>query len=237
MATLSDLYESNQNQNGVARFIHSKRHLIAADIVRRISSHGRKVEVLDIGCATGKTFGFMNDAANINYCGLDYSPDFISTASRRYAEHGNARFEQFDATDTVSLARKSADLVIALETLEHIPENDVVRVVETVCRDISPEYFLVSVPVEIGPAILAKNIGSRLMGYDRLEYSLRDTLNSSFYRLNRVPKHGVSHRGFNWFWLEQTVRHNAKTMETISLPFPWLPASLSSNVMFVASCR
>jgi hypothetical protein len=80
-----------------------------------------------------------------------------------------------------------------------------------------------------------KYLGSKLMGYRRSRiYTWRHAFWAGLYDLNRVPTHSVHHVGFNWYWLEQTIRHNAKLRESRSMPFRWLPKWLAPSVMFIA---
>jgi SAM-dependent methyltransferase len=229
-------YEATQNFNFVTRFLHSFRHDLASEFVGELASAypDRTVRVLDIGCATGKTFSLINQRHRVDYVGIDAKPLFISAAQVRYHSAENAKFLLADATDPGVYAGQSADIVFALETLEHIPERDVVRIVENVCHIVRPKLFVASVPIEIGPALWIKNVGSKLMGYTRVGYDWRSTFWAGLYRLDKLPRHTTGHIGFNWYWLEQTIRHNAKIRESRSLPYRWLPKMFAPTVMFIA---
>ena len=130
-------------------------------------------------------------------------------------------------------AENNIDVVVALETLEHIPEGDVVRLVEKISR-LKPLLFCCSVPVEVGPSIWCKNLGSFLMGYRRTKYTLSQTIWAGLYKLDKLPRHGSTHRGFNWLWLAQTIRYNFRIEKIKTLPFGFIPAWLAPTVFFVA---
>lgn len=232
-------YDERQNFNGVTRFLHSFRHNLASDFVGEVAKGvpGRPVRVFEIGCATGRTFGEISRSHAIEYTGVDANQKFIDAAKVRHAAARNASFLRANAADPALYAGVSADIVFALETLEHIPERDVVRIVENVCRIVRPRLFIVSVPIEIGPVVWIKNIGSRLMGYRRTAYTPSQTFWAGLYMLNKLPRHTVTHVGFNWFWLEQTIRHNAHIRESRSLPYRFIPKMLAPTVMFVAEPR
>jgi SAM-dependent methyltransferase len=230
-------YEANQNFNSVTRYLHSIRfgNLMAclAELSYQITD--RPIEVLELGCNTGRAYEAMDARFRVNYRGVDLDEEVIAIARQRYAGRNNCTFLLADAADPQFVEPGSADIVVALETLEHIPEATVVRIVENVAGVIRPRLFIVSVPIEIGPAIWVKYLGSKLMGYRRSRtYTWRDAFWAGLYNLNRVPTHGVQHRGFNWYWLEQTVRHNAQLRESRSMPFRWLPKWLAPSVMFIA---
>ena len=229
-------YEKNQDFNWLTRYLHSFRHEIISEYIKEISDTlERPLKILEIGCGTGKSFQIINSRFSIDYTGIDLTEDYIATANERYMEYDNAKFVAADAALPAFYSPHSADIVIALETLEHIPEHNVVRIVENVCKIVQPKLFIASVPAEIGPIIWIKTLGSKIMGYKRTPYTFSQALNAGFYRLNKLPPHGTSHLGFNWFWLEQTIRHNAPIRETRSLPYRWLPKPFAPTIMFIAT--
>ena len=92
----------------------------------------------------------------------------------------------------------------------------------------------VTVPNEIGPAILIKNLGSFLMGYKRYkEYSIQETLYASIYELDRVARHGTGHKGFDWRWLAQTLRQNVTISRKITNPSQFIPKFISPSIGFI----
>lgn len=238
MATAVYDYEEKQDFNSITRYLHSFRHVHVARIARQLNHQlGRPVRVMDIGCATGRAFEALNAACPIAYTGIDVNSESIAKAAARHAGASNASFVAMDAADPVNFSPDSFDLMIALETLEHIPEHVVVRIVENVCQIARPKRFVVSVPVEIGPAIWIKFLGSKLMRYRRPHYSTSEAFWAGLYQLNRVKTHECFHVGFNWYWLEQTVRHNARIIESRSLPWSWVPKWITPTVMFISEPR
>jgi SAM-dependent methyltransferase len=236
MATVTYDYDKKQDFNSITRYLHSFRHVhvgrLARDLHREL---GRPVRVLDVGCATGRAFDSLNAACPVEYTGIDVNSESIAKAQQRGA--ANATFKVMDASEPTNFSADEFDLVIALETLEHIPERLVVRIVENICQIAKPRRFVASVPVEIGPAIWIKYLGSKLMRYRRPHYSASEAFWAGLYQLNKVKTHEVFHVGFNWYWLEQTIRHNAKIIESRSLPWRWLPKWITPTVMFIAEPR
>jgi hypothetical protein len=130
-----------------------------------------------------------------------------------------------------------ADVLVAMETCEHIPEHDVVRIIEAVAAA-RPAVFVCSVPVEIGPSIWLKNVGSLVTGYMRhREYRWAETFWAGFYQLDRLPPHDTGHKGFDWRWLAQTIRHNMRVVEVRRFPFGFLPAAIAFSVFMIAEPR
>ncbi|MGF6227786.1 SAM-dependent methyltransferase [Inquilinus ginsengisoli] len=238
MSDVSEIsqYERNQNFNKITTFIHSGRYASLLRLAGELSAtmKGRSVRALDIGCGPGTAVGPLLSAYDVDYTGIDLSAEYLDAARRNHGHRPNCKFVQADAADPSHYQPDSADIVFALETLEHIPEGAVVRIIENVCRIVRPKLFVVTVPVEVGPAVWIKNGGSALMGYNRGSGTLRETFWAGLYQMDRIPTHTVWHIGFDWRWLAQTIRHNAPIREVSSLPFSWLPRWLAPNMLMVA---
>lgn len=227
--TLSE-YQRQLGFNSVTRWLHSFRYRRTLDALRDFD-HPR---VLEIGCADCKLYEVLSREIALDYTGIDIGREVLTDALRRYGGAPNFNALYHSATD---LAGLEADVVIALETLEHIPEHEVVRIVEAVAA-LRPKRFICSVPVEVGPAVWLKNVGSALCGYNRHgEYTWRETLFAGLYQLDRIPAHTQGHKGFDWRWLAQTIRHNMRIIEMRRFPCLFLPAGLSTSIFIVAEPR
>lgn len=231
-------YEKNQRFNPLVAWVHSRRYKNITAVFTELArqKQGTPIKVVEIGCAQGKLFAVLNGKFDIDYTGIDVDERDVNTARARYARYMNFRVLHSSADHALAELQNS-DIVVALETFEHIPEHLVVRIVEAVAIA-SPRLFVCSVPVEIGPAVWLKNVGSVLMGYHRhKEYRWAETFWAGLYQLDRVSPHGTSHKGFDWRWLAQTIRHNMKILETRKLPVPFLPAAFAFTTFFVAKPR
>lgn len=229
-------YERNQNFNSLTRYLHSGRYKALLGAVGRLQKEidGRLVRVLDIGCGPGSAAEPLLDAFTVDYTGIDYDPTFVEAARVAHGHRPHCRFVTADAADPSHYQADGADIVCALETFEHIPANRAVDIIENVCRIVRPRIFLVTVPVEVGPALWIKNWGSQLMGYDRKSGNFRETFWAGLYQLDRVPTHKVSHQGFDWRWLAHTMRLNAPMQTVRSMPYGFLPKSLAPTMMMVS---
>ncbi|MBS3952169.1 MAG: class I SAM-dependent methyltransferase [Methylomicrobium sp.] len=229
-------YEKNQSFNPIVRWLHSIRYKYLIELFDQIQSENltKTIKVVDIGCAHAKTFGLLNERYKISYVGIELDRTFAETAAKRYGQQPNFRVIN-DTIENHYSELENIDFIISLETLEHIPEHIVVRLIEKIA-DCNPKCFICSVPNEVGPIVWIKNIGSVLMGYMRhTEYKWRETFYAGIYELDKVETHGTGHKGFDWRWLAQTIRHNRKITRTLSSPFRWLPKTLSVSVIFISS--
>lgn len=136
---------------------------------------------------------------SFKYYGVDYWTAFVDEANARRSAPGVC-FECRDLRDMADAdvrLPEPPDCIIVLETLEHVTEYDVPKLIDWLARMKAPA--LITVPNEVGPAVLVKNLGSALIGYRRhREYRIQDTLNAAFGRLERLQPHGTGHLGFDW---------------------------------------
>lgn len=230
-------YEQTQTFNWLTAWLHSHRYKNILAVFDELAEliRDRPIQVVEIGCGYAKLFSLLNERYKISYTGIDLTESRIKVANERYNSHSN--FKAIQGSADVQLKKiDDADIVVALETLEHIPEHIVVRVVEEIAR-IRPKLFICSVPVEVGPIIWVKNFGSKLMGYQRTDYTWKETFWAGLCRLDKLPPHETSHKGFDWRWLAQTIRHNMNIKEMRKMPFGLLPAGLSTNVFFIVNPR
>lgn len=230
-------YERNQRFNFLVSYLHSLRYRNILTLFKAIAreTNGKPIRVIDIGCAHAKLFSVLNERFDIDYTGIEINPVCVEAARSRYAGDPNFRVIHDSATNALANL-KHADVIVALETFEHIPEHDVVRIVEAVAAA-KPGLFVCSVPVEIGPAIWLKNVGSFVTGYMRhKEYRWSETFWAGLYQLDRLPPHDTGHKGFDWRWLAQTIRHSMKIKETRRFPLS-LPAAVAFSVFMIAEPR
>ena len=231
-------YEKTQQFNAITKFLHNTRYKNLYKFMDKIFIEDltmQPIKVVDIGCGTAKTYSLLNANYNIDYLGIELREDFVKLAKERYAKNSNFNI----ICDSIEnhYDKLEGSIVIGLETLEHIPEGIVVRVIEAIAEK-NVEHFYCTVPNEIGPAIFIKNFGSFLMRYPRhKEYTWKETFSASLYDLDKVGIHHTAHKGFDWRWLAQTIRQNMKIDSITTSPFNIIPRSLSPSIGFICSKR
>ena len=231
-------YEQTQNFNYITKLLHKTRYRNLIDFLAQIdvSIEGRGIRVVDVGCGVAKTYSVLTEKYEIDYVGIELREDYCNIANERYG--GAQNFQVVcDSIEGQTWRLSSADVVVGLESFEHIPERTATRVVEAIADSGCP-FFYCSVPNEVGPALLVKNAGSALMGYSRYkEYSWRETLAATMYDLDRVGVHGTGHKGFDWRWLAQVIRQNMKIDRITTSPCSLVPRFLSPSIGFMCSAR
>jgi SAM-dependent methyltransferase len=228
-------YERLQQYNFLTRWLHSLRfkHVLRA-FADFASVSPQPFRILDIGCGPAKLYALLDPLYAIDYHGYETDLAFVEAARTRYGHRANFRINGQSIADA-DLA--GYDVIAALEVLEHIEERAAVRLIEAIA-EARPKLFICSVPVEIGPALWLKNIGSWLCRYPRhTEYTWSQTFWGGLYRLDKLPDHRLGHLGFDWRWLAQTVRHNMYIQSLKVFPVSWLPAAVGTSIFIVATPR
>lgn len=232
-------YEALQEYNLLTGWLHSRRYQHIFGIIGQFAASKpdqSPIRILEIGCGPAKLYSVLTEFFPITYLGCEIHPAFVEAARSRHGDQPN--FEITDQSITSgNVSLENWDIIVALETLEHIPEHDVVRLIEKIAKAHSG-LFVCSVPVEIGPTVWLKNVGAWLCRYPRYqEYKWKETFWAGCYQLDKIPLHQTGHIGFDWRWLAQTIRHNMRITSLRHLPCRWLPAAVSSSVFIVAESR
>ena len=228
-------YEKIQNFNFITKILHRTRYRNLELLIRTLSEPDKPLRIVDIGCGPGEAFAAIsNMKPDFDYLGIELREDFSKLARDRYDNFDN--FEIIcDSIENHYDKFNDADLIIGLETFEHIPESIVVRVIEAIGNSNFGHLYL-TVPNEVGPAIFIKNVGSFLMGYSRYkEYKWSETIAATFYKLDSVERHGTGHKGFDWRWLAQTLRQNVTLLKNTTSPMSIIPKFASPNIGFVCA--
>lgn len=230
-------YEKLQNKNLITKYLHSYRYKWILSIFENLSKekNNKPITVVDIGCGTCKLFHILNKSSlKINYIGIDINEKYLQTASKRYSGIKNFEIIKGSAEKIIPNIDQKIDIFTALESFEHIPEYIVPYLLRCISEK-KPKILACSVPIEIGPAIWIKNIGSKLMGYERYkEYKWSETFWAGLYQLDRVAPHKTGHKGFDWRWLKHNLRQTMKIKSINKSPFSFIPASFSPSICFEA---
>lgn len=229
-------YEESLNTNRILSWIHSLRYKETIKFLEMFEWK-RPIRILEIGCANAKLFEVLNERFNIEYVGIDPYPDFAREAYERYKHRPNFSVIQQDASLMPSYEGllPNVDIVICLETLEHMPLVHAQRILTRV-KELSPAFFLCSFPVEIGLSVLLKNVASFLFGYHRHKnlYNWKETLFASIYRLDKLPPHTHEHKGFDWRVMCDEISERMQMLKI--LKFPFNVPSFMANSIFTISC-
>lgn len=89
--------------------------------------------VLDIGCGTATILNFLPD---VNYFGVDLSPQYIEKARQRFGDRG--QFQVATAADVILPADTMFDTVYAMGVLHHLDDDKVEQLFQMALRILAP---------------------------------------------------------------------------------------------------
>jgi 2-polyprenyl-3-methyl-5-hydroxy-6-metoxy-1,4-benzoquinol methylase len=233
----------------VVAWSHGSRFRLAARLAAAAGSGGR---LLDFGCGDG-TFIALTHGAFADVIGCDI--DAAQLAECRDRLRGLDRVTFIHTGALAADAHAGAyDVVTCMEVLEHCVDAQRTEVLDTLRRVVKPAgRLIVSVPIEVGPALLGKQLFRAIAAWrghgdyqHRETYSPRELAAAVLARppLTRAeydvqtPEGSMrycGHKGFDWHVLEAEIARRFAIDERRFTPLPPLGAMLNSQVWFV--CR
>jgi SAM-dependent methyltransferase len=233
------------------RWSHGARFRAARMLVEPYAG----ARLLDYGCGDGTFLHAVGDLFPVSV-GAELDPFLVEDAARRFGP-GGPRFVEVGAL--ADEPDGAFPLIVCMEVLEHCTPPAVDAVLALLRRLLAPRgRLLVSVPVETGPALLAKQAVRALAalrgveGYrDRERYAPSELLRmlwagpeaaiprpvyqGRFADGSPNPYHG--HKGFNWRALRERMRRDFIVESVRCSPFPRLPAGLNSQAWMLCAPR
>ena len=235
-------------QNQIIAWSHSSRFTTTINFVKKYAkSHSN---LLDYGCGDG-TFLTMVSNLFSEAVGTDVSQEQIHDCQQRLSSDTKLKFCLKNELDSQEY-NSYFDIAVCMEVLEHCPPKQAEIVINNLKRLVKPDgVIIISVPIEIGPSLLIKQITRAIAGwlrqgdYDKsLEsYSISELLQMIFATKSSsiprpiygddFPSHG--HKGFNWRALRQELSQEFEIEQTLFSPVGWLGGFISSQTFLI--CR
>ncbi len=243
-------YQTKQLRSPSAwvRWSHGARYAKGIEFVRRMKPRS----VLDYGSGDGTFVAMIADLVP-KIVASDVNANQLAECRNVNGHIPNLTFML--VKDLLRENVQKYDAVFCTEVLEHVVEDDLEEALANLRRLVDDDgHVIVSVPIEIGPTVLAKYGMRRILGFYGIgEYkwteasSLRELLEMTFAnehtRLER-PIYDVdgdpsaryhSHKGFNWRALRLRLQSYFDVEHTAFSPLPWSRGLASSQAWFV--CR
>ena len=107
----SEIYDTNDN----------KTRDLEAKALRASILPDSKLDILEIGCGTGKNTEYLLTQAN-KLIGADFSTEMLSKAKQKITAQ-NVEFRQMDLRESWDFAENSFDLITSMSVVEHIPDD------------------------------------------------------------------------------------------------------------------
>lgn len=245
---LSGHYAKKQllSASALIRFSHRRRF----ETARRLVAPHAGPRLLDYGSGDGTFAATVTDLFT-EIVGADVDPDAVQRARERLSDQKALTFCSIeDLRDPKYL--KAFPVVTCMETLEHCLPDEVERIVQLFSDVLSPHgTLIISVPIEIGPTLLAKQMIRVAAGWRRIgdyQYTERytlDELRTMFFANERssierpvyfekgMRFHG--HKGFNWKSLRHRLAEDFVVTQTGFSPFS-ITRGLASSQAWL-TCR
>lgn len=233
--------------SGLVRWSHGSRFRVARELVAPFAGQ----QLLDYGCGDGTFLAQVQDLFPAAV-GVDVDAKQLIDCVVRFA--GAPGIEFFSTNDlTDPQHRNRYGIVVCMEVLEHCPDDVQVVVLDQIVDATAPGgTVVISVPIEIGPPLLAKQSARALVALRGLsEYATRERYQAAelvrmlfagaetaFPREEYTGDGGsrfTGHKGFNWRRLQRTIEQRLVVERRLFSPLPLLGAWMNSQVWFV--CR
>ena len=228
--------------NFLTRLAHGGRYRRTLEL----ASDVRAGVAIDFGCGDAMILRRAQEAgiARSGY-GVDSDPAMRESAAATFAGIDGFRFVSPEELAGV-VAPGSCDLAICTEALEHIPSPG--PILDQIVRCCRPgARVIITVPIEVGPSLLGKQIGRYFAGlrrpYGYEKYTVRELVSAALlwnargFDSSHLHDDVVmtGHKGFDFRDVEAALRARMQIERTVYSPLPGFGALLNSTVMW--RCR
>jgi 2-polyprenyl-3-methyl-5-hydroxy-6-metoxy-1,4-benzoquinol methylase len=239
------------SRNRILQWSHRSRY----EMARRIVTPYAGGNLLDYGCGDATFLAMVHDLFP-RATGAEIDRAQVDECRNRLRDFPGIKFVL--TTDLARPEHQGAyDVVLCTEVLEHCLDSAVDAALDDFSRIVSPTgTVVISVPVEIGPALALKQLvraiaaWQSLGGYEHREkYSLAEfstmlTANEHT-RIERpiysnpiapgLERKHHGHKGFNWRALEAKLRHRFAIRKIYRSPLDGAGKWFASQIWFVCS--
>jgi 2-polyprenyl-3-methyl-5-hydroxy-6-metoxy-1,4-benzoquinol methylase len=124
-------------------YAHIKRYMLAVGLIKKTDA------ILDIACGTGYGSKILSGHAK-SVVGADISTAAVGFAGKMNSGQKNLKFVQADALSAKVFKQKSFDKIVSFETLEHVPEKEMHKMLGNFYDWLKPGgMFIGSTPNEL----------------------------------------------------------------------------------------
>jgi len=224
-------YNERLFSSGLRKWVHEARFKWLEQELKKCSV--TKAAIVDLGCFDCRALRHVAQDFK-SYCGFDADWEGgLSAAALRLTD---PRITLHRCEAPADFEPGSCDIVISLETLEHIEPSSLPVYLRRIAQSLSyGGVILISIPNETGPLFLAKQIYKALFLEGASDYSLSETLFQTLGIVSRVGRR--EHKGFSWRNFVRELRAFFEVQEVAGLQARFLPAFLNPTIGITAKKR
>jgi 2-polyprenyl-3-methyl-5-hydroxy-6-metoxy-1,4-benzoquinol methylase len=224
----------------LTRFAHKSRYQKICDVL----SNQKYEKVVDFGCADG---WFLNTAYQRGLVsggiGIDVDAQMLAACREKF--NGVDGFSFIRPDEVTESLFHSCDLAICTETLEHVSSpQEIIEQMLLFCR--SGAQVIISVPIEVGPSVIVKQLGRFLSqrecasyGYEKYEF--RELMQAAMFwntsKINCSHNNSESgekgHKGFDYRKIDALIRNRLNVERMEYSPISFMGKVLNSTVYWV----
>jgi SAM-dependent methyltransferase len=173
--------------NPLARFAHRNRINKSIELTLSKLTEG---SVLDYGCGSGVFVARL----------LSLRPNSVVGYEPFMSERAQEKLPVYSTLEDIETMCPFS-VVTLFETMEHLSEQETVDFLSTCDRVLDPAGgILVSGPIEVGPALIAKEFNRSFLRFRAPEYGPIEFIKASIFGIpgRRAENIKTSHRGFDF---------------------------------------
>ena len=214
--------------NPFRKLIHNGRFYWLRKVIKKYFPNYNTV--IELGCHDARSLIFLPYPPT-EYIGLDADWEGgLQKASDFYKEIEEYKFFKIEKVNEFPEFKKKFDLVICLETLEHLPDNDLEEYVLKL-YSLMNNYLFISIPNEIGFIFILKFFIKRVFNMQPDDYTFMEIVNQYLGRVNKVNRD--NHKGFSWVKIVKILKRDFQIISMEGIPFSLLPLSLNIGIGIV----
>ena len=208
--------------------IHLSRFYWLRKVCKKFSPNYK--DVIELGCHDARSLLFLPHPP-LKYCGLDADWEGgLKRAKNIFKEIDQYEFKKIKKLKDLHKVKERFDIVICLETLEHLPPNELNEYLLKL-SSLMKNYLFISIPNEIGFVFLLKIFIKKFFNMQPDNYSFMEIINQFFGRVKKVNRD--NHKGFSWLELMKILKNYFQIVSLEGIPFAFLPRSLNFGIGIV----
>lgn len=219
--------------SGFRSKLHLARFVWFKQMIHRLKI--RPKSIIELGCFDGKLLKYLDHKPE-RYIGFDANWEGgLDIARAKWYGLDEFKFICASTIDEITLKPSDRfDVFVCMETLEHIPPDEVENYLEKISRHLDG-YLFITVPNEKGLMCILKIIVKRLVGQNYDNYTLSEMFNAFIGRMRYVERR--EHKGFDYDTIIKMVGKYFDILKVAGQPLPFVNYRFSFTVTILGKSK